>query len=163
MKELKVEVPKGYEIDKENSTFEFIKFKPKGIKTWNDLCVASLNSDEVRVSGYRIWDDYSNIYATNKLIARDYSRNVFLTEKEAKSALAMSQISQLMPYYGGAITDEEWLDGDITKYVITRYEGQSSLDITIFWYRFLAFHTEEQRDSFYENNEQLVKDFLMIE
>ena len=162
MKELKVEVPKGYEIDKENSTFECIKFKLKGIKTWNDLCVASLNSDEVRVKGYRI-DYYSDIYGTNRLIASDYIRDVFLTEKEAKSSLAMSQISQLMPYYGGAITDEEWLDGDITKYVITRYEGQSSLDITIFWYRFLAFHTEEQRDDFFEHNYELVRDFLMIE
>lgn len=26
-KELKIQVPKGYEIDKENSTFECIKFK----------------------------------------------------------------------------------------------------------------------------------------
>ena len=162
MKELKVEAPKGYEIDKENSTFECIKFKLKGIKTWNDLCVASLNSDEVRVKGYRI-DYYSDIYGTNRLIARDYSRNVFLTEKEAKSALAMAQISQLMPYYGGVITDEEWSDSDTTKYVITKYEGQSALEITILWYHFLAFHTEEQRDDFFEHNYELVKDFLMIE
>lgn len=27
-KELKVQVPEGYEIDKENSTFEHIRFKP---------------------------------------------------------------------------------------------------------------------------------------
>ena len=27
-KELKIQVPDGYEIDKENSTFECIKFKP---------------------------------------------------------------------------------------------------------------------------------------
>ena len=27
-KELKIQVPEGYEIDKENSTFECIKFKP---------------------------------------------------------------------------------------------------------------------------------------
>lgn len=30
-KELKVQVPEGYEIDKENSTFECIKFKKKSI------------------------------------------------------------------------------------------------------------------------------------
>lgn len=28
-KEIKINIPKGYEIDKENSTFECIKFKPK--------------------------------------------------------------------------------------------------------------------------------------
>lgn len=30
-KELKIQVPEGYEIDKENSTFEYIKFKKKAI------------------------------------------------------------------------------------------------------------------------------------
>lgn len=30
-------------------------------------------------------------------------------------------------------------------------------------YEFLAFHTAEQRDEFLKNNEQLVKDYLMIE
>ena len=29
IKELKIQVPEGYEIDKENSTFECIKFKQK--------------------------------------------------------------------------------------------------------------------------------------
>ena len=27
-KEVKIQIPEGYEIDKENSTFECIKFKP---------------------------------------------------------------------------------------------------------------------------------------
>ena len=163
MKELKVEVPKGHEIDKESSTFECIKFKPKGIKTWNDLCAASLNSDEVRVSGYRIWDCYSNIYVTNKLIASDYSRNVFLTKKEAKSSLAMAQISQLMPYYGGAITDEEWINNTIYKYVIERINGKICKGCSVTAYSYIAFHTIEQRARFLENNEQLVKDYLMID
>ena len=37
-KEVKIEVPKGYEIDKENSTFERIKFKPiKKAMTYDDV------------------------------------------------------------------------------------------------------------------------------
>lgn len=161
--EFTIRIPDGYEIDKKNSNSECIKFKPKGIKTWNDLYVASLNSNEVRVSGYRI-DHYSNIYEANRrAIAGDHSRNLFLTEKEAKSSLAMSQISQLMPYYGGSITDGEWEDSDIIKYAITRYEGTIVFSEAVCWFHFLAFHTEEQRDSFYKNNEQLVKDYLMID
>lgn len=37
-KELKIQAPEGYEIDKENSTFECIKFKPikKGITYKNN-------------------------------------------------------------------------------------------------------------------------------
>ena len=35
-KEIKIQVPEGYEIDKENSTFECIKFKPKS-RTYKDV------------------------------------------------------------------------------------------------------------------------------
>ena len=92
MKELRVEVPEGYEIDKENSTFECIKFKPKGTKTIEDLYKSAKTFDGYWVCGGEVEFDYNCIYSkTNK--------NVFLTEKEAKSSLAMSQISQLMPYY----------------------------------------------------------------
>lgn len=34
--ELKIQVPEGMEIDKENSTFEYIKFKPKSL-TYKDI------------------------------------------------------------------------------------------------------------------------------
>lgn len=38
-KEFKVQIPEGYEIDKENSTFECIKFKPiKKDITYDDIC-----------------------------------------------------------------------------------------------------------------------------
>ena len=36
-KEVKIQVPNGYEIDRENSTFECIKFKPKNI-IYKDVC-----------------------------------------------------------------------------------------------------------------------------
>ena len=38
MKEINITVPEGYEIDKENSTFECIKFKKRiQVNTWTDL------------------------------------------------------------------------------------------------------------------------------
>ena len=39
-KELKIEVPQGYEIDRQKSTFEKIVFKkiPENPKTWEDYC-----------------------------------------------------------------------------------------------------------------------------
>ena len=38
-KEVKINIPEGYEIDKENSTFECIKFKPiKKYITYKDVC-----------------------------------------------------------------------------------------------------------------------------
>ena len=163
MKELRIGVPEGYEIDKENSTFECIKFKKKQeIKTWNDLCDAGAISEEIRLSGYCIGED-SNIWMALRLRVEDENRNVFLTEKGAISARAAAMISQLMPYYGWAITKEEWGDRDVEKHIIRRICNSLGYNYTYDSYHFLAFHTPEQRDDFYKNNEQLVRDYLMLD
>lgn len=36
MKQIKINIPEGYEIDQENSTFECIRFKPKPQVYWSD-------------------------------------------------------------------------------------------------------------------------------
>lgn len=124
-------------------------------------------------SKYPKWEDLNRIngcYITDNCIIRPASnikpneenKNVFLTEKHAKSVLAMAQISQLMPYYGGGITNEEW-ENSSPKYIIDRYGNMINITFHTNAYYFLAFHTEEQRDEFLKNNEQLVKDYLMIE
>ena len=44
-KELKIQIPEGYEIDKENSTFECIKFKSiKKDITYENICNNLLKS-----------------------------------------------------------------------------------------------------------------------
>ena len=91
-----------------------------------------------------------------------FNKTVYLTEKHAKSALAMAQISQLMPYYGGEITDEEW-ENTSFKHVIERYNNEIYTTSYTLTHHFLAFHTVEQRNEFLKNNEQLVKDYLMID
>lgn len=125
-------------------------------------------------SKYSKWEDLKGVsgcYIANNCIIRPASniiangenKNVFLTEKHAKSALAMAQISQLMPYHGGEITEQEWLDRSMFKYIIKRDGCSIKLDIHHTIYKFIAFHTEGQRDEFLKNNEQLAKDYLMIE
>lgn len=108
-------------------------------------------------------DEGSKFFETSGVSTSNNNRNVFLNEKYAKSALAMAQISQLIPYYGGEITNDEWKDSSIRKYIIFRkmsYVGRCEAYSN---YEFLAFHTAEQRDEFLKNNEQLIKDYLMIE
>lgn len=109
-KELKINIPEGYEIDVENSTLTCIKFKKKvEINTWRDLKF---------ISGYFIEYD-SSIEKLEEVVERSCEdKNIFAYEKYVKAALALAQISQLMPYYGGEITDEEW-KGDSCKYSIT--------------------------------------------
>ena len=44
-KEIKIQVPEGYEIDKENSTFECIKFKKKNI-SYEEILSIVFNKDK---------------------------------------------------------------------------------------------------------------------
>ena len=155
-KEVKIVVPPGYEVDKENSTFECIKFKKvKETKTWKDL---------TSVMGYYINTD-SQIKPVGEVPADESAYIVFLTKKHAKSALAMAQISQLMPFYGGEITDEEWENTDMVKYILGRYCNETTTCTRAAYgmYSFLAFHTAEQRNEFLKYNERLVKDYFMID
>lgn len=143
-----------YEISEQKDK-EIIVLKKKKSKfpTWEDLG---------NISGVFIGAG-SEFFEDSCIPTSNNNRNVFLTEKHAKSALAMAQISQLIPYYGGEITNDEWKDSSIRKYIIFRkmsYVGRCEAYSN---YEFLAFHTAEQRDEFLKNNEQLVKDYLMIE
>lgn len=159
-KEVKIEIPEGYEIDKENSTFEKIVFKPI-VKRWR-------GNEMNTLKGYYI-DSLSHIKPT--VSTKCYhniseNSNIFTTEKLAKSALAMAQISQIMANdkrFGGVVTDEEWKDRNIYKYCIYKVKEEIKLDIFDSTYNFLAFHTKEQRDLFFEENEDLVKDYLMLD
>lgn len=157
MKEFKVTIPDGMEIDRENSTFECIKFKPIEHKRWRN----NINNE---IAGYYIDADSSIAYHEGGNHNNNY--NVFATEKQVKSALAMARISQIMANderFGGVVTDEEWANQDVFKYVIRRVDNFICSERYISVYYFLAFHTEEQRDLFLEENEDLVKDFLMID
>lgn len=155
-KEVKIVPPAGYMVDKENSTFECIKFKPI-TKRWRD--------GKPYVNGWYIRDDHISDEEFN-LNWKDGNLDVFAAEKQAKSALATAQISQIMANderFGGVITDEEWKDRSLLKNIIYRYNNCVYTNRLLEWYHFLAFHTEEQRDLFLEENEDLVKDYLMID
>lgn len=109
----------------------------------------------------------SEIVPSDRFRAGKYSadKNVFRTEKHAKAALAMAQISQLMPYYGGEITDEEWCDVFKTKYTVCRDKGGIDMYDAYSCYEFIAFRTVEDRKRFMsrEENVRLVKEYFMID
>lgn len=91
--------------------------------------------------------------------------NVFATEKQAKSALAMARISQIMANdkrFGGAIGEDEWNHGT-TKYTIISCANRVVKRTNTLEYSFLAFHASEERDLFMEENMDLIKDYFMLE
>lgn len=149
MKELKIEIPDGYEIDKEKSSFEKIVFKKKiEVNCWKDL---------KHVPGVYITDNSCLVPAPAGLVL-PHNRNVFLNEKYAKSALALAQISQLLPYYD---TNVDWKN-EYNKYCIERIGNGIEIGAWMHRYCVLAFNTESEAYRFLKHNEQLIKDFYML-
>ena len=159
-KEVKITIPKGYEIDKENSTFECIKFKKiHQVNTWRQL--PCLKGGIVGTSG-KYFELVPNCYGTAVTVGNCLT---FMNEKYAKSAIALAKISQLMPYYGGEVTEEEWNNLEITKYSIKVFTNIIQKSYSYTERNMLTFHTAEDRNRFlsFPENVQLVKDFYMVD
>lgn len=93
-KELKISVPKGYEIDKENSTSECIRFKliKKDI-TYEDVC----NKLFERNSGYSI-NQYGKI-DNFCLASHRFDANNAPEGQQLKRLLALNQLLNIAEYY----------------------------------------------------------------
>ena len=90
-KELKIEVPQGYEIDRQKSTFEKIVFKksPENPKTWEDYCKLTKGS-------------YSNYASTTNMVYKDRHNgayNEFTTKERAEQFIALGKLLQLRDYW----------------------------------------------------------------
>lgn len=160
-KELKIKIPEGYEIDKENSTLEYIKFRPAHkVEIWSDL--KKISGAYIDLES-KIKEEYIDNYSDVDN-AYDYNKSLFIDKKHAKSAIAMAQISQLMPYYGGIITDDEW-HNDTIKYCVHCWLDTIAYEDSKHYRYFLSFHTQKQRDKFmsHPENIQLIKDYFMID
>lgn len=155
-KEVKIVPPEGYEIDRENSTFECIKFKLI-VKRWRD-------KNNNMISGYYLKG--GDVHSLNGYLNNWHdNHHVFVTKKQAKSALAMAQISQIMvndKRFGGIITDEEWNNMTIKYCIMRHFNHRIAVGNAQVEYYFLAFHTPEQRNLFLRENKDLVRDYLML-
>lgn len=93
-KEVKINVPKGYEIDEENSTFKCIKFKPiKKELTYEDVAKELFSKD---------------IFATNMhgeivhgtwIGNSTFDKNNATTGKQLEKLLALNQLLNIAEYY----------------------------------------------------------------
>ena len=81
-KEVKIQVPEGYEIDKENSTFDCIKFKPiKNVLTYEDV-IHKLNDDAIGV--------YTSL-----------PRTFITSSKQSEKLLAINKMMNVAKYLNG--------------------------------------------------------------
>lgn len=98
MKELKINIPEGYEIDKENSTFERIVFKKKYTypKSWEEFCANNKTINEeyfINVDSSIIAMSYRDHRDCNK------DRNICKTKEEVEAFLALMQLKRLWHEY----------------------------------------------------------------
>lgn len=102
-KELKVQAPEGYEIDKENSTFECIRFKPiKKYITYEDVCnTIFVNKDTYFISDGGCIHKGILPYWDNEIIL---NKNIATNEKRLKRLLALNQLLNIAEYYNSKRT-----------------------------------------------------------
>jgi len=156
-KEIKINCPEGFEIDKENSTFECIKFKPvknKLPKTWEEFCI----NNDIKEGEYFIdnFSDVNEVYLKNGMNRDDDSdRNILPSKELAEAMLALCQLIQLRDCYNDG-WKPDWTS-DKNKYTIYLCKDIIVKGYTWTNSRILAFETAELRDQFLENFRDLIE------
>lgn len=126
---------------------EFVENEP--VKRWEDL---------KKVIGYAI-DENSRILSVNWHNSKE-RKNTFATEKQALSSLAAAQLSQLMKEVNGDWV-ADWVE-DSVKYTLLRARNKIGADYCYNTYHFLAFPTEEIRDTFLKNHKELIEQYFEL-
>ena len=144
-KKLKINIPEGYEIDREKSTFEEIVFKKiedplaKLPKTWEEYCK--------QTEGY-----VSYFFSSPKSIIKSWfegSYNEFITEERVKQFVALGKLLQLRDYWVG-----DWKINSDNIYVIYKNVIIAAMKNSDFP---LTFPTREMAEEFKECFEDLIK------
>ena len=147
-KKLKINIPEGYEIDKEKSTFEEIVFKKvedpfsKLPKTWEEYCkrtkgCTSYYGDPI--------DDNTHETKSSKFY------NEFSTKERAKQYIALGRLLQLRDY---------WVKGyDKFSYIV--WSDNCKMVYVCYWAGVtpypLTFPTKEMAEEFKDCFEDLIK------
>ena len=146
-KKLKINIPEGYEIDRENSTFEEIVFKKvedplaKLPKTWEEYCK--------QTEGY-----VSYFFSSPKSIIKSWfegSYNEFMTEERVQQYVALGRLLQLRDYWVKGYSEFRYaVYGD-------RLDGTAICDWRDNINHPLTFPTREMAQKFVEYFKDLMK------
>ena len=113
------------------------------------------------IQGFYIGND-AEIYLEDS-IANYSEKGTFRTKKQAKSALAYAQLTQLMalPEYNGDWVPD-WTD-DSTKFIIRRCGNTIVFDFYTKTYYSISFKRPEIRHRFMQNNYDLLKEYFELD
>ena len=153
-KKLKINIPEGYEIDKEKSTFEEIVFKKvedplaKLPKTWEEYCKYAKDCPSY----------YGNPRKNNIFETRfDGFYNEFFTEERAKQYVSFGKLLQLRDYWVGNLKNNSnnfvaviyHFDGEIVNTNVSKKRSSSYS---------LTFPTREIAQKFIECFKDLINE-----
>ena len=152
-KKLKINIPEGYEIDRENSTFEEIVFKKvedpfaKLPKTWKEYCKYAKDSQSY----------HCNPILTHICETRfDGFYNEFSTKERVRQYVALGRLLQLRDYWVG-----DWKiksSSLVNTYLIYNNGVRETVVAKIYGENFpLTFPTKEMAEKFKEYFEDLIK------
>lgn len=132
------------------NTFPELKPKPKVLDKWEDIG---------QIEGYFI-DFTLEISKVKGYTFEKLNKIIYATKKQAESALAYAQLTQLMKATGDC-DNIDWNDGN-EKFIINRYGNNLHVSSVINGYRYIAFNTKEIRDEFLIKHKELLKKFFQI-
>lgn len=143
-KELKIQIPEGYEIDKEKSTFEKIVFKKKENtkpRSWEKYC------DNFKGQFYYIQDNIDNIATsfTPCGLVSEY-KNYIPSKELAEAFLAMMQLMSLRQAWIG-----DWKpcwNGRTIHYCIVCFNNGYTINGCAQCCHALSFPTKEMAEEF---------------
>lgn len=148
-KELKIEVPQGYEIDKEKSTFENIVFKKVDDlpKSWENL---------ETINGFYVNSASDIVKVKGEAYAVEDNKNVFPTKEEAEACIALAQLCQLRDRYNGG-WKPDWDNDEEPKYAIKISNNKTTKCVLTVTSSVLSFKSFNLRDEFLENFRDLIE------
>ena len=144
-KQIKIDVPQGYEIDKEKSTFENIILKPIDVKL-------PLSVDELLNRFYYL-DNLGEVCR----IGATPTKNHVSTEKRAKAFLSLMQLVELRDAWNGDWR-ADWNNENATKYSIVFNKDRKRLSSFTTCSCVLHFKTEELAEKFLAQFEGLINE-----
>lgn len=117
----------------------------------------------------RTWEDCQEMNEDSNFFLR-VDDNLELPEEFSLKCKAFLKISKIIELgYGGAITDDEWTEQDVIKYIITPSFAEKNRlqyeDVLLYSRKTpIAFRTPAQRDEFmsYPENVKLVQQYYML-
>lgn len=152
MNKLNITIETKEQRDEAIKQLQEMTFKKELPKSWEKL---------ERVSGYWI-SERGDLVEGESCDVELYNSNIFATEKQAKSALAKAQLSQLMKVYNdGWVAD--WSDTSQSKYIIYRNEIELKVCTNTYSYRFLSFKDKQTRDLFLKNFKPLIRTYFELD